>query len=77
MMLVQNCTSGPCYYIYICIIGNDNSSELSENDMKMKITPAPERLLGGGGGACMFIYSGSVRLISFEINSNNNWFQKK
>ena len=24
----------------------------------------------------MFMYSGSVKLISFKINSNNNWFQK-
>ena len=25
-------------------------------------------LIGGGGGGCIFIYSGSARLISFEIN---------
>ena len=25
-------------------------------------------LIGGGGGGCIFIYSGSARLTSFEIN---------
>ena len=29
---------------------------------------AVARTLIGGGGGCIFIYSGSVRLISFEIN---------
>ena len=31
-----------------------------------------EALIGGGGGS-----SRSARRISFEINLNNNWFQKK
>ena len=29
------------------------------------------------GGGCIFIYSRSARRISFEINCNDNWFQKK
>ena len=32
---------------------------------------------GGGGGLNQFISSRSARRISFEINLNNNWFQKK
>ena len=34
-----------------------------------------EALIGGGGS--IFIYSRSARQISFEINCNDNWFQKK
>ena len=38
---------------------------------------AVTKALIGGGGGCIFIYSRSARRISFEINSNDNGFQKK
>ena len=40
------------------------------------ITRAVARALIGGGGG-IFIYSCYARLISFEINANDNWFEKK
>ena len=33
----------------------------------------PKALIGG----CIFIYSRFARRTSFEINCNDNWFQKK
>ena len=33
---------------------------------------AETKALIGGGGGCIFIYSGSARRISFEINGNDN-----
>ena len=38
---------------------------------------AVTKALIGGGGGCIFIYSRSARRISFEIDCNDNWFQKK
>ena len=37
-----------------------------------KATRAVARALIGGGGGCIFIYSCYARLISFEINPNDN-----
>ena len=42
-----------------------------KNLMSRVVTKA---LIGGG---CIFIYSCSARRIYFEINCNDNWFQKK
>ena len=38
---------------------------------------AVTKALIGGGGGCIFIYLRSARRISFEINCNDNYFQKK
>ena len=44
----------------------------------LSIWPRAEtKALIGGGGGCIFIYSRSAQRISFEINCNDNWFQKK
>ena len=40
-----------------------------------KTRAVTKALIGGGG--CIFIYSRSSRRISFEINCNDHWFQKK
>ena len=44
--------------------------------LKYQLVRAETKALIGGGG-CIFIYYCSARRISFEINGNDNWFQKK
>ena len=41
--------------------------EMSGENCLINVSRAVARALIGGGGGCIFIYSGSARLVSFEI----------
>ena len=75
----QNNTTGDfkeVYFLHILYIlfdifyleVDDELDSVSKNGPFAKLcTRAVARALIGGGGGCIFIYSGSARLVSFEI----------
>ena len=49
------------------ILKNSKIFKFSEMLLQIVLVRAVARALIGGGGGCIFIYSGSARLVSFEI----------
>ena len=62
------------YYKRVCYIPQSPTSNGNER-LCVRLRGETRVLIGGGGW--IFIYSCSARRISFEINLNDSWFQKK
>ncbi len=59
----------------LCQEGNNNIQFVDDRDRGISVANGVTRALiggGGGGGGCIYIYSCSARLISFEMNVQKN-----
>ena len=58
------------FFIYKCQIFSESfsSTALLILQIKREHRAVARTLIGGGGGGCLFIYSCSARLVSFQID---------